>query len=85
MYPWNFDNDIITTNLTLYAIWTIPNQTFIVTFDSGAGSKINPQTIVLVVGLQIPNLMLDGFLQKTKYIVIQHCTLNIVINFIIKI
>lgn len=42
--PWDFDNDVVYVNTTLYAKWTI--QTFSVTFDSNGGSLISPYTDV---------------------------------------
>lgn len=40
--PWDFDNDVVYVDTTLYAKWTI--QTFSVTFDSDGGSQVSPYT-----------------------------------------
>lgn len=40
--PWDFDNDVVYVDTTLYAKWTI--QTFSVTFDSNGGSQVSPYT-----------------------------------------
>ena len=44
---WDFENDIVTSNLTLYALWTfIPPNSFLVTFDSMGGSLIHDEIVV---------------------------------------
>jgi uncharacterized repeat protein (TIGR02543 family) len=40
---WDFDHDLVTTNITLYAGWEINKHK--VTFNSQGGTAVNPQTI----------------------------------------
>lgn len=44
--PWDFDNDTVTSNTTIYAKWTANGTTYTVTFNTnGADEEIDPQTI----------------------------------------
>ena len=43
--PWDFENNTVTGNLTLYAGWTYIPPTYTVTFDSQGGSAVSSQTI----------------------------------------
>ena len=40
---WNFDNDVVTANITLYAKWTVNQYT--ATFDVNGGDSVDPATI----------------------------------------
>lgn len=40
---WNFDNDVVTANITLYAKWTV--NEYQATFDVNGGDSVNPATI----------------------------------------
>lgn len=40
---WDFDNDVVTGNITLYAKWTI--NSYMVSFDSQGGSAVSSQNI----------------------------------------
>lgn len=40
---WDFSTDVVTGNLTLYALWTVDTHT--VTFNSGGGSAVTGQTV----------------------------------------
>lgn len=40
---WNFETDLVTANVTLYAKWAI--NTFTVTFESNGGSTVTPKTV----------------------------------------
>lgn len=42
---WDFDNDTVTENTTIYAKWTAVVTTYTVTFDSDGGTAIDPQTV----------------------------------------
>jgi uncharacterized repeat protein (TIGR02543 family) len=41
--PWLFDSDVITSDTTLYAKWTVNQYT--VSFDSKGGSAVSPETV----------------------------------------
>jgi uncharacterized repeat protein (TIGR02543 family) len=45
---WNFDNDVVTASITLYAVWTPTGSTpaYTVTFNSQSGSAVAPITNV---------------------------------------
>lgn len=44
--PWDFNTEIVTANLTIYAKWiVIPSNSFTVTFDVDGGSFIAPATV----------------------------------------
>lgn len=43
--PWNFDTDIVITNVTLYAKWTYIPVLYQITFDSKGGSLVPPQDV----------------------------------------
>lgn len=40
---WNFENDVVTANITLYAKWTVNQYT--ATFDVNGGDSVDPATI----------------------------------------
>jgi uncharacterized repeat protein (TIGR02543 family) len=40
---WDFQNDVVTQHITLYAKWTV--NTYTVTFESNGGTAVDPQTI----------------------------------------
>lgn len=41
--PWNFDTDVVTKDVTLYAKWT--TVTYTVTFNTDGGSNVEPLTV----------------------------------------
>lgn len=41
---WDFDNDTVTSNTTIYAKW-VPATTFTVTFESNGGDPVDPQSV----------------------------------------
>jgi uncharacterized repeat protein (TIGR02543 family) len=44
--PWNFPTDVVTNNVTLYAKWISGSvATYVVTFSTGGGSAVDPQTV----------------------------------------
>ena len=43
---WNFTNDVVIADMTLFAGWTEVPPTFTVSFNSNGGSEVAPQTVV---------------------------------------